>query len=101
MKTKFNKEKYINYSEESIKKILCILEKLKAEWDLVPKEDFREGRGHLGYLRTAGQSNISDDQYFEWMATCNLPAFNQLENILRTLQQENIILDFESFDEYV
>ena len=95
------KEKYTQQSAESIKKILCILEKLKAEWDLLPKEDFIENDGVLAYYKTAGQSDVSDDQYFEWMSTCNIPTFQQLQNILATLKQEDIIVDFEAYNEYV
>jgi len=58
-------------------KKLCILEKLKEEWDLIPDE-----------------AKISYRKHFQWTKECNISDYYEFEAILKNLQREGLIKSF-------
>lgn len=95
----FKKEKYSQYSAESIKKTLYILERLKEEWDLVPKADSQDNGGIYTYIKKANEAQIPERRYLQWVHGAGLGDFWQLQNILTTLQQEGLLLNADFFNE--
>ncbi|MFZ3029820.1 MAG: hypothetical protein WA095_02385, partial [Minisyncoccia bacterium] len=67
------------------KKKLFILEKLKEDWDLAPKD----GR--------QVQLKISGDQVYEWMMELGINYYS-LENILLGFKKEGLIIKYESIN---
>jgi len=87
-------------------KILYILEKLKEEWDLVPKKDVVKRDAGLGrgskivtHYKHPREARISSQRLWPWMQECGID-YHQLEYILRTLEQEGLIIKFRTFGEY-
>ena len=74
------KEEYSQMSADSLKKILKILDMLKTEYDL-------------------NSTTITEDQYWDWVRKCGLSSFPQLQGILTTLKEEDLILDFKVITE--
>ncbi len=77
------------------KKKLCVLEKLKEEYDLTPKTPVRT---HIyfgySYVRPAGEATLYGEKLSAWLQECNLNDRLELENILAIFQQENLISKF-------
>lgn len=71
--------KEVNLSIADQKK-LFILEKLKEEWALTPR---------------ASETKISDKKYHSWMREGGIKDWYEVENILRLLMQEGLIIKFK------
>ncbi len=100
------KKRYDQYSPDSIKKIVYILEKLKEEWDLIPKEPkhYYQWIEHYDYIvpnKKVIKANISHKKFSDWIANAGLSDFYELQNILATLQQEGLISNINFTDEFV
>lgn len=67
------------------KKKLAVLEKLKEEWDLAPKNAKQI------------ELKISGDRAYEWMVELGID-YDQLRNILLSFKEENLIINFESIN---
>lgn len=68
------------------RKKLCILEKLKEEWDLAPTDYEKNG------VRIVLATHISDERYERWIRECELEDEQRLTDILTTFQREGIIV---------
>jgi hypothetical protein len=79
------------------KKKLYILEKLKEEWELVPK--LSTGPGLVVYQHPARETDIPTTRVNDWMNRCGIEDIQQLENILTIFQQEGLIEGFNVIDE--
>lgn len=101
MTSKPLKEKYGKYSPDSLKKILSILEKLKEEWDLVPKEYSVQRYEYMGHYKSAMEVTISQQKFSGWMRECGLSDFHQLQNILTTLQHEGLLTNINLTSEFI
>ena len=99
MTTESLKEKYKHHSPESIKKFLCVLENLKMQWDLTPKEDSMQQISHMVYRQEGGTAKIGHQKLFKWMETCAVSDFYELEDILNGLRQDGLIIDFSTQSE--
>ena len=66
------------------KKKLCILEKLKEEWDLTPV-----------------QAKISSKKHSQWIRECNIIDYYEFEAVLNALEKEGLINSFEFVSEYM
>lgn len=99
MITESQKKEYSQYSAESIKRILGILDRIKEEWDLTPKKTEMSKRVRNLYVGSyddnLNTTTISPHRFISWIRECGLKDFYQLNNILNTLKQENIITDFD------
>ncbi|MDB5260275.1 MAG: hypothetical protein JWN37_506 [Candidatus Nomurabacteria bacterium] len=91
----FSMQKYIDSQNESdtqlddaTKKKLGILKKLKVEWELMPK----------GFKNK--QIKISDDKWQDWIRESGVDEYYQLENILFSLQEEGLIIEYDFIDNY-
>lgn len=62
------------------KKILCVLEKIKEGWDLLPED--RDLRKH-------------SSTFYQLVKECGLDNFYQLEDILAILKQDGLITRYE------
>ena len=65
-------------------KKLCILEKLKEEWDLTPV-----------------QAKISSKKHSQWKRECNITDYYEFEAVLNALEKEGLINSFEFVSEYM
>jgi hypothetical protein len=92
-------EKNIELSSADKKK-LFILEKLKEEFDLAPKQSVSINTGGAySYRRPAGEVNIYQNKFSLWLHECEID-FNQLQSILSTFQQEGLVVNFSVHNEY-
>ncbi len=85
------------------KKRLFILEKLKEEHDLAPKQNARPTmlqEAIVVYAQRAGEINIPRHKFVSWQNECGITDYYQLQNILATFQQEGLIESFRILDEY-
>ncbi len=98
------KELYAEKSAESIKKIIFILDKLKDEWDLTPKnypaKDSMIQAGIIYRHEKNGRTSISHETTSEWVRQSGLKDFYQLDNILDILLEEGLILEATFRGEY-
>ncbi len=104
MKIEPLKERYDKYSPESLKKIIYILERLKEEWDLIPKESkkYYQWIEHYDYIvpdKKVIKTKISHEKLSDWIVKAELSDFYELQNILATLQQEGLISQNNFIDE--
>jgi hypothetical protein len=82
-------------------KRLLILEKLKDEWDLVPKQNSGPSMLQAGVVvfnQRAGEVRIHERRFRQWLADCGID-FYQLQDILTTFQQEGLITRFSLVNE--
>jgi len=92
-------EKYNQSSPQSLKKILGILELLKEEWELMPKN--LQGDYNYRIRRYEGiEAQISHETTSGWVRKCGLNDFYQLNNVLDTLLEDGLILKAEFKNEY-
>ena len=80
------------------KKKLFILEKLKEEWDLTPKNNSDKVMVQTGigtHLVQAGETKISSQKFNSWMKESGITDWFELENILNILKQEGLISKFK------
>jgi len=83
------------------KKKLCILEKLKEEWDLTPKGPVSERAGLASYrVRPGGETQISQPKFYSWMRECDVGDLYEFKNILAGFQEAGLISKFEIFNDY-
>jgi len=68
-------------------KKLCVLEKLKEEWDLAP---VYEKNG----VRVVFVTKISEERYDKWIRECGLEDEERLMDILATFQQRGVVVSF-------
>lgn len=68
------------------KKKLCVLEKLKEEWDLVPKKN-----------NETIKTDVSWQKLIQWEEECGVD-YNQLKNILQGFLDENLIVSFNLYN---
>ncbi|MSU44961.1 hypothetical protein EXS45_02165 [Candidatus Nomurabacteria bacterium] len=91
------KELYTEKSAEAIKKIIFILDKIKDEWDLIPKnyptEDSMIQAGIIYRHKKNNRTPISHETTTGWVRECGLKDFYQLDNILDILLEEGLILE--------
>ncbi len=71
------------------KKKLFILEKLKEEWDLTPKNNSEK------VTIQTGETKISSQKFNSWMRESGITDWYELENILNILKQEGLISKFK------
>ena len=92
-------EKNIELSSVDKKK-LYILEKLKEEFDLAPKQSISTNMGGAySYRRPVGEVDIFQNKFGLWLRECEID-FNQLQSILATFQEKGIIINFSVHNEY-
>lgn len=92
-------EKYKQSSPQSLKKILGILECLKEEWELMPKNP--QGDYNYRIRRYEGiEAQISHNTTTGWVRKCGLKDFFQLNSILDTLLESGLILKADFRSEY-
>jgi hypothetical protein len=96
-----SEKKVTNLSAADQKKLL-LLEKLKEEWDLTPKQNsdpvmVRTGIGT--HLVKAGLATISNQKFHSWMNQCGISDWYEFESILNILKQEGLISKFENLNE--
>ena len=77
------------------RKKLCVLEKLKEEWDLTPETPVRT-HVYFGYshIRPAGEARLYGQKLSTWIQECSLNDRLELENVLAIFQQEGLISKF-------
>jgi len=101
LKKPFRKiEKYKEFSAESIKQIAGILKKVKEEYNFATPENSTNSRGYAIYHTNEKQTSIPQNRYWGWMRECEID-FNRLESILIILQEEGLIKEFKSVNEYM
>lgn len=86
------------------RKKLFILEKLKEEWDLTPKNNSDHVTIQTGIgtdLVQAGETTISNQKFLSWISEGGIGDWHELENILNILKQEGLILKFQNLNEAV
>lgn len=98
-----SEKKVTNLSAADQKKLL-LLEKLKEEWDLTPKQNsdpvmVRTGIGT--HLVKAGLATVSNQKFHSWMNQCGISDWYEFESILNILKQEGLISKFENLNEAV
>ena len=76
------------------KKLLCVLKKLKDEWDITPPN---QGRGVLRAYTTA---HISPRTHAQWQRECGLEDYTHFKNVLEFLRREGLIVHFSFVSEY-
>lgn len=84
------------------KKRLFILERLKEEWDLAPKQNSGPTMLQAGlvvYQHHAGEIDVPWYRFSAWLEQCGID-FYQLQNILTTFQQEELLESFSVHSEY-
>lgn len=83
-------------------KILCILEKLKEEWDLTPKKNDEPmvQSGFIAYYRKTGTKRIPMQRFSAWERECGVKDWYELEDILAILKQDGLISNFGLHSEY-
>lgn len=83
-------------------KKLRVLEKLKEEWDLVPKKNsgpMMIQAGMVDYRKRAYTTRVSWQRYvLEWLPECEIKDWYQLQNILQHFKDEGLLEDFESIN---
>ncbi len=83
------------------KKRLFILEKLKEEWDLVPKRSTGPTmiqEAVVVYEHRAGEAKIPQRTFNRWITEGGLDGYYQLESILATFKQEGLISSSRTYD---
>jgi hypothetical protein len=78
-------------------KIICLIDKLKEEWHLTPKQNSEPimfQAGLYSYNRKAGEIVISKSRLAALEKSCSIADDTQLQNILAILQQNEVISDF-------
>ena len=96
-------KKVTNLSAADQKKLL-LLEKLKEEWDLTPKQNSDPVMVSTGigtHLVKAGLATISNQKFRSWMGECGISDWYELESILNILKQEGLISSFQNLNEAV
>jgi len=92
-------EKHKQSSAQSLKKILGILELLKEEWELMPKN--LQGDYNYRVRRYEGiEAQISHQTTAGWVRKCGLNDSYQLNSILDTLLEDGLILKADFRSEY-
>lgn len=79
-------------------KILSVLAKIKETWDITPKKDYQIKNGFHTYNKKAGETYVSYATYDSWSYDTHLD-FIEFRNVLTILQQEDLIEEFEIFEE--
>lgn len=79
-------------------KILSVLAKIKETWDITPKKDYQIKNGFHTYYKKAGETYVSYATYNSWSYDTHLD-FIEFRNVLTILQQEDLIEEFEIFEE--
>jgi hypothetical protein len=75
--------------------ILCVLDKLKYEWDFaVPKDFYIKERDAISH-KVAKECTLRLSIFEKWYADCNIRDFNQLKNILTILKLKGLFEKFE------
>ena len=89
------KEKIAEDLTKAEKKKLCVLERLKDEYDLTPKTPVRTHM-YLGYshIRPADEAWLYGQKISAWIQECALSDRLELENILAIFQEKKIISKF-------
>ncbi len=91
-----------NHLSEADGKRLAILEKLKAEWDLTPKENTDPViiySGRASYRMTSGEIKVPAAEYSLWMEKFGI-NFDQFQRILEIFRQEGLIKNINFISEY-
>jgi len=84
-----------NHLTSADKKKLCLLEKLKEQWDLAPADYEENG------VRIVLDAHIPDERYDKWIRECELDDEQRLTDILTTFQQEDIIVSFRKIANFI
>jgi hypothetical protein len=79
------------------RKILAVLDTVKAHWDIHPKQGYntRAGGGYI-YRHNSGQIDIS----LQKLVTDSGVSYEELTPILHKLQEEGLFEKVERFNEY-
>jgi len=77
------------------KKKLCVLEKLKEQWDLAPADYEKNG------VRIVLVTSIPDERYDKWIRECELDDEQRLTDILTTFQREGIIVSSRKIANFI
>lgn len=83
------------------KKILSFLEKIREEWDLIPKKNRHPQiqAGYSAWPKDVSQMRIGPSRLHKWQRESGIEDFYQLKNLLQVMKEEGLIHDFEFHDE--
>lgn len=83
------------------KKILSFLEKIRGEWDLIPKESnhYQIQAGYSAWPKHVLKMRIGPSRIHKWQRESGIEDFHQLENMLKILKEEGLIYGFEFHDD--
>lgn len=78
-------------------KLLLFLEKIREEWDLIPKKSKARYMTSNDYSFPEKRfgTTISPKRLSQWKRECGIEDYYQLENILRILQEEGLIYKYQ------
>jgi len=79
-------------------KILCVLESIKAQYDISPKSEYSTSYGMgYGYRHPAGEVKLNVQKE---LGQCGLD-FNEYEKILARLKEDGLLEDFKILPDFV
>lgn len=81
----------------SEKKLLSLLEKIREEWDIIPKKSKAHSMQSNDYSWPEKRfgTKISAKRLAQWKRECDIEDHYQLDNMLRILQEEGLIYKYQ------